>query len=68
MSDSFLSLRKFSDRHSSWIEHLTKDILTTKRTKATKGSGFFGYKLRGLRGEIGFFLFGCGFAVLGCLW
>jgi hypothetical protein len=27
-------LRKFAHRYSSWIQQLTKDILTTKITKA----------------------------------
>ena len=40
MFKSFRSLRKFS------MQHLTKDILTTKITKATKGSDIFDYKLR----------------------
>jgi hypothetical protein len=34
-------LRKFSDRHSSGMQNLTKDILTTKITKVTKGSEIF---------------------------
>ena len=37
MLESFCSLRKFSYCYSSWIQHLTKDILITKFTKATKG-------------------------------
>jgi len=48
--------------YSSWMQHLTKDILTTKITKATKGSDFFYFKLRALRvlrGQICFFFFGC---------
>jgi hypothetical protein len=42
---------------------MTKDILTTKITKATKGSDIIGHKLRALRalrGQICFFFFGCG--------
>jgi hypothetical protein len=31
------------------MQHLTKDILTTKITKATKGSEILNYKLRALR-------------------
>jgi hypothetical protein len=46
------------------MQHMTKDILTTKITKATKGSDVFAHKLRALRGQICFFLFGCGFAAL----
>jgi hypothetical protein len=44
--ESFFSLRKFSDCYSSWMKHMTKDILTTM---ATKGSDIFPYKLRALR-------------------
>ena len=47
--ESFLSLRKFSDCYSSCMQHMTNDILTTKITKATKGSDIFAYKLRALR-------------------
>jgi hypothetical protein len=50
------------------MQHFTKDILTTKITKATKGSDIFDYKLRALRvlrGQICFFFFGCGSAALG---
>jgi hypothetical protein len=36
----FCSLRKLSDRYSSWMQHMTKDILTTKIMKATKSGGF----------------------------
>jgi len=36
----FRSLRKLSDRYSSWMKHMTKDILTTKIMKATKSGGF----------------------------
>ena len=42
---------------------MTKDILTTKITKATKGSDILLIKLcalRVLRGQICFFFFGCG--------
>jgi hypothetical protein len=49
------------------MQHMTKDILTTKITKATKGSDVFAHKLRALRvlrGQICFFLFGCGLAAL----
>jgi hypothetical protein len=45
------------------MHHVTKDILTTKITKATKGSDIFSHKLRALRilrGQICFFFFGCG--------
>jgi hypothetical protein len=31
------------------MQHLTKDILTTKVTKATKGSDIFDHKLHALR-------------------
>jgi hypothetical protein len=31
----------FERRKSSWMQHMTKDILTTKITKATKGSDYF---------------------------
>jgi hypothetical protein len=31
------------------MQQMTKDILTTKRTKATKGSDIFAHKLRALR-------------------
>ena len=31
------------------MQHMTKDILTTKITKATKGSDIFAHKLRALR-------------------
>jgi hypothetical protein len=50
------------------MQHLTKDILTTKIAKDTKGRMFFAYKLRalrGLRGKICSFFLGCGSAVLG---
>jgi hypothetical protein len=50
------------------MQHFTRDILTTKITKATKGSDIFDYKLRALRvlrGQISFFFFGCGAAALG---
>ena len=50
------------------MQHLAKDTLTTKITKATKGSDIFDYKLRALhalRGDTRFFLFGCGSAALG---
>jgi hypothetical protein len=53
------------------MQHMTKDILTTKITKATKGSDIFSHKLRALRvlrGQICFFFFGCGFAALDSLW
>jgi hypothetical protein len=53
------------------MQHMTKDILTTKITKATKCSDIFSHKLRALRvlrGQICFFFFGCGFAALGSLW
>ena len=43
MLKSFLGLRKI------WMQHLMKNILTTKITKATKGSDIFDYKLRALR-------------------
>jgi len=49
---------------------MTKDIRTTKTTKATKCSDIFSHKLRALRvlrGQICFFFFGCGFAALGSL-
>jgi membrane protein DedA with SNARE-associated domain len=45
------------------MQHMTKDILTTKITKATKGSDIFAHKLRALcvhRGQICFFFLGCG--------
>src|SRR5207342_2523140 len=54
-----------------WMQHMTKDILTTKITKATKCSDIFSHKLRALRvlrGQICFFFFGCGFAALGSMW
>jgi hypothetical protein len=35
---NFRSLRKFSDPYSSMMQRLTKNILTTKITKAAKGS------------------------------
>jgi hypothetical protein len=41
------------------MEHLKKEIFTTKITKATKGSDIFAYKLRALhalRGDTRFFL------------
>jgi hypothetical protein len=60
----FRSLRKLSDRHPAWMQHLPKDILTTKITKATKvwifmienflcplWLTFFLRELRVLRGE-----------------
>jgi hypothetical protein len=40
------------------MQHVTEDILTTKITKATKGSDIFSHKLRALRvlrGQICFF-------------
>ena len=43
MLKSFLGLRKIG------MQHLMKNILTTKITKATKGSDIFDYKLRVLR-------------------
>jgi hypothetical protein len=52
------------------MQHMTKDIPTTKITKATKGSDNFAHKLRALRdlrGQICFFFFGCGSAALGWL-
>ena len=45
------------------MQHMTKDILTTKIMKATKGSDIFAHKLRALRvlrGQICFFFLGCG--------
>ena len=47
------------------MQHLTKDIVTTKITKAMKGFDFLDYKLRALRVLHGKICFGCGFAVLG---
>jgi hypothetical protein len=38
MIKSFRSLRKNFDCYSSWMQHLTKDILTTEITNATKES------------------------------
>jgi hypothetical protein len=46
---SLRSLRKFSDCYSSWMQHMMKDIFTTKITKATKGPDIFAHKLRALR-------------------
>jgi hypothetical protein len=49
------------------MEHLTKDILTTKIAKVTKGSDIFDHKLRALRalrGQVCFVIFGCGPAAL----
>jgi hypothetical protein len=63
MLKSFRILRKFAHRYSSSMQQLTKDILTTKVAKATKGSDIFSHKLRALRvlrGQICFFFFGCG--------
>ena len=73
MFEGFRSLRKFS------MQHLTKDILTTKITKATKGSDIFDYKLRApsLRLFVSFVVkfafllypfFGCGSAAPGSRW
>ena len=45
----FRSLHKFPDCYSSWMQDPTKDILTTKITKATKVLSIFGYELRALR-------------------
>ena len=56
------------------MQHLTQDILTTKITKDTKGSGIVNYKLRALRvlrGHICFSrltFFGWGSVALGLLW
>ena len=36
--ESFFSLRKFSDCYSSWMKHMTKDILTTN---GHEGFGYF---------------------------
>jgi hypothetical protein len=41
------------------MQHLAKDILTTKITKATKGSDIFDYKLRALRAFRGELDFSC---------
>jgi hypothetical protein len=38
MLENFRGPHKFSDCYSSWMQHMTKDILSTKITKATKGS------------------------------
>jgi hypothetical protein len=58
MLERFRGFRNFSDRYSSWMQHMTKEILSTK---ITKGSDIFDYKLRALRvlrGQICFFFFG----------
>jgi hypothetical protein len=49
MLESFRSLRKLSDGRTTWIQQLTKDYLTTKLTKDTKGSDNHDFKLRDLR-------------------
>jgi hypothetical protein len=64
MPQSFRGRGKFSDRYSSWMRHLTKDILTTKNVKHTKVSDIFDSKLRDVRSQICFFFFGCGFTTL----
>ena len=43
-----LCLKVFAAR-ANFLHHLTKDLLTMKITKATKGSDIFDYKLRALR-------------------
>jgi hypothetical protein len=35
MLENFRGLHKFSDCYSSWMQHMTKDILTTKITKGS---------------------------------
>jgi hypothetical protein len=52
------------------MQHLTKDVLTTKSAKDTKVSDIFDAKLRdfrGLRGEC-FFLLRCGLSAPGPSW
>jgi len=63
LSKSFLHLRKLYDCYALSMQHATKEILTTKLTKATKDSEIFAYKLRALRvlrGEIHIFCLRCG--------
>jgi hypothetical protein len=45
----FYNFCKYFDHFSLRMHPLTKDILTTKITKATKGSDVFDHKLRALR-------------------
>ncbi len=60
----FSLLAKFSDPYSSRMQHLAKNILTTKITKATKGSDIFDYLLRALRALRGELDFSCLVAAL----
>jgi len=45
MLESFRSSLKLFDRYPSWMQHLTKDILNTKRTEIKLGSDFPDQKL-----------------------
>ena len=51
-AEIFRSSRKFLDDGATSMQHLTKQILTTKLTKAAKNSDIVCYKFRVLRAVV----------------